>query len=227
MTVPIPLKKHQREIQNINLDEHFIFYNIEIWATKFGDDPDFQYLNQSYPNGISRGQVTQLVQNIAVRDFEFSQLRKSFLAAMMWGYGTTGYGPHRTRIMLDSPNVESVLTDTYYLLKEGKVVEAYQQFRVKRVNLIKRCGPAFFTKFFYFAGLGLKLKLLPLILDSRVEGSLSHTDMMGKNISEIAALIDGSAKGYQKYIILMDEWAKELECRPDAIEYFLFNWTGN
>ncbi|MCQ3928892.1 MAG: hypothetical protein DPW16_00405 [Chloroflexi bacterium] len=225
MAVPVILRNHQREIQTINPDEHIVHYRPTAWAARFGDDPDYQYLNQRYPVGVSRGQIAQLVTNVAIGNLEFSRLRKTFLVAMMWGYGTVGYGPYRTQIMLNSLNVETILTDTYSLLKSGKVVEAYDQFHVDR------CGPAFFTKFFYFVGLGLKLKPLPLILDSVVARSLSHPDMIGEDIKELASITNGSvgryAEGYQKYLTLVERWAKELECRPDAIEYFLFNWTGN
>lgn len=225
MPIPAILKKYKNEIQNINPDEQIVGYKAATWATRFGQDSDFQHLNQHYPTGISRRQIAQLVQDIAVGDFDFSRLRKSFLATMIWGYGTVGYGPFRTEKMLGSSNVETVLTDTYFLLKSGDIVQAYQRFQVDR------CGPAFFTKFFYFIGLGLNLKPLPLILDSVVANSLAHPDMLGEGIQELASLTNGSvgryAEGYQKYITLMDEWADELDCRPDAIEYFLFDWTGN
>jgi hypothetical protein len=216
MAIPVALKKYKSEIQNINPDTHIVPYKAATWDKRFGKDPDFQYLTKHYPDGISRGQIAHLVQNIG--DFDFSQLRKSFFAAMIWGYGTTGYGPYRTKLMFGSSNIETTLEDTYFRLKSGNIVQAYERIQFQ----IAQCGPAFFTKFFYFVGLGMNLKPLPLIWDSRVKKSIFHSTILGNGIQKPARI-----EGYHQYIILVNEWADELGCRPDAIEYFLFDWTGN
>jgi hypothetical protein len=92
------------------------------------------------------------------------------------------------------------------------------------------CGSAFFTKFFYFAGLGCDLKVRPLILDSVMMNQLEQWleldvtrfgEVDREKDGRISALGRNAAK-YLRYIQCMNEWAQELGCRPDSIELFLF-----
>ena len=65
---------------------------------------------------------------------------------MLWGYGTVGYGPWRTQRMFATPDSGDMLQRAFGLIAENRIEEAYSGFR------LDRCGPSFFTKFFYFAG---------------------------------------------------------------------------
>lgn len=143
-----------------------------------------------------------------------------FVATMVWGFGTVGYGPYRTRLMLDDLGTRPHLAEIVALLTAGRLAEAYQSFRVKM------CGPAFFTKFFYAVGLGAGLEPLPLVLDSQVAISLRNLAVDGA--IDAARLVRGEPNvqhfpaGYTRYVALINSWARELGCRPDAIEKLLF-----
>jgi hypothetical protein len=83
------------------------------------------------------------------------------------------------------------------------------------------CGSAFFTKFFYFIGNEYNVKPLPLILDSRVKNFLRY--LSRENGQEIWGKLSFSkAEEYVQFVYTIDSWAKELQCLPDNIEYFMF-----
>jgi hypothetical protein len=92
-----------------------------------------------------------------------------FLAVMIWGYGTVGYGPWRTEKMFQTPNVANIFTNIRNHISNNQISAAYAVDAVARIN---RCGPPFFTKLFYFLGIGFGSSPKPLILDKRVAESL-------------------------------------------------------
>lgn len=75
-----------------------------------------------------------------------------FLASMMWGNGGTGYGPYRTSITLNVPRKKgidpiSVIEEVGRLASLGDIKSAYETMS----NALWKIGPAFGTKFLYFA----------------------------------------------------------------------------
>ena len=98
------------------------------------------------------------------------------------------------------------------MIAENRIEEAYNGF------CLDRCGSAFFTKFFYFAGFGRGLPRYPLILDTNVRESLrSFADADLVNASR------WNPPGYIRYVGAMHEWAQELKCEAHNIELFLFS----
>ena len=77
-----------------------------------------------------------------------------FVAAMIWGYGGVGYGPHRVGLMLKSASQRegSVGQFVQDLKKESREKEsgAYE-FLANRVNRLDRLGPSFGSKLAYFS----------------------------------------------------------------------------
>lgn len=147
--------------------------------------------------------------------------RQLFVATMVWGFGSVGYGPFRTRRMLASLEGTRLLESTVELVATGRIEQAYRLFQVDR------CGPAFFTKFFYAIGLGAGVRPLPLILDSRVADALrAILPQVGDNPSHYVRgerAVQRYPAGYVRFVGLLNGWASELGCRPDAIEHFLFD----
>jgi hypothetical protein len=170
------------------------------------------------PGVVTRADLATISRAVVAGDAQPEWL---FVATMIWGFGTVGYGPYRTRIMLDNLGVRPHLVEVVALLTAGQLAEAYKHFRVKM------CGPAFFTKFFYAVGLGAELELLPLVLDSQVAISLRHLAVDGA--IDATRLVRGQPNvqhfpaGYTRYVALLNSWARELGCRPDAIEKLLFD----
>ena len=74
-----------------------------------------------------------------------------FLASMMWGNGRTGYGPYRTSIALNIPRNGAdpikVIDEVGRLAASGDIKSAYETMS----NALWKIGPAFGTKFLYFA----------------------------------------------------------------------------
>ncbi len=142
-------------------------------------------------------------------------IRRVFLGAMLWGYGTVGYGPWRTRRMLFTPDSGNMLKKTFDLIAENRIEDAYSGFR------LDWCGPSFFTKFFYFSGFGPGSRRYPLILDAVVRKSLMS--LADVDHSDFALTSRWDPRGYTRYIQVMHEWAQELNCEAHNIELFLFS----
>jgi hypothetical protein len=199
-------------------------YPVSTWSAQIGRDRDFQDVVRAYPKCLGRKDVAQQAAE-ARQEGTVASLRRLFIATMLWGYGEVGYGPWRTREMLEDRRLPRTLQATFALLGEGRLLEAYRQFDVTR------CGPAFFSKFFYFVGLGRRLDPCPLILDSRVAQSLGL--LLGDGLRTFAsvtrgedgsvAYVDRFAEGYERYVRTMNDWARQLGCRPDSIELLLFD----
>jgi hypothetical protein len=228
--VPERLIRFRATIQATEPDRQLIPYRKETWKRQFSGDADLEYIFRKYPHQISRGDITELVRE-AQQQVDARLIRRVFLASMIWGYGTVGYGAWRTCAMLRNPRALHVLQTTFSLVTSGNFTEAYEGFS------LRWCGPAFFTKYFYFVGLGCEVEPRPLILDAVVANSLERLlkrDLVRVDLSELVKVMGRDergkittvgcyAQGYQKYVTLFNQWADQLQCRPDSIELFLFN----
>lgn len=210
-----------------------IAFNPVSWSHKFPQDGDILEIIQRYTDRLSRGDVL----SIGHPDVNGNvRIRKLFLAAMIWGYGRIGYGPHRTHRMLQTVNVGEILRESFDAVAMGNFSQAYADLQ------INWCGPSFFTKFLYFAGRLCNANPMPLILDSRVVSSFRLLlDDMGLDSRDfaISCIPNGlcfprrDADGYVAYVNTMNDWALQLGCLPDSLELFLFdpghpfmNWHG-
>ncbi|MYU25642.1 hypothetical protein [Streptomyces sp. SID8352] len=93
----------------------------------------------------------------------------AFTASQVWGHGRTGYGPHRTAAILAPEAIpvdaERILAEAVHRLNTVGPSSAYTTLLV-----LKGLGPAFLTKFLYFAAKARPetAGLAPLILDSQL-----------------------------------------------------------
>lgn len=222
---PQRLLAFQERLLEIVPESQEIHYKRDRWARYFTGDPDFNEITERFPGVITRGNVKALSVE-AIHDH--TKVRKLFLASMIWGYGRVGMGPWRTSRMLTDPSAPQRLFQTAIAkVTVGQALNAYRQFR------LNYCGPAFFTKFFYFIGLGAGLEPLPLILDRRVakafkklteDEELDFGDFVNcYETNGCIKNINRDPEGYIHYIEIMNQWAHEIGCRADAIEYFLFD----
>ncbi|WP_408993448.1 hypothetical protein [Streptomyces sp. 1268] len=140
------------------------------WPTTFADRAAADSAS------VSRAEVVA-----AVRAAEQSESwAEAFVATQVWGYGVTGYGPYRTRQVLAQPGAEAVLAEAVSLLVDEGAVVAYEV-----LNTLDGLGPAFLTKFLYFAGQALPdvEGPRPLILDSVLAGVLRrHATKVGRAV---------------------------------------------
>jgi len=209
--LPEKLKKAEVIIQRLQPETQSISYSVEKWQRYLGPDQDLEFLAPTCPCQISRGDLFRLAAN-ARGSGSLEDIRRVFLGAMLWGFGTVGYGPWRTQQMLATRDSGEMLQSTFDLIAENRIEEAYRGFG------LDWCGSSFFTKFFYFSGFGCRLPRYPLILDAYVRkslGSFAEVDFVSASRWD--------PRGYVRYIQVMHEWAQELNCEAHNIELFLFS----
>lgn len=198
-------------------DAQTIGYNPAAWRRKLGaDDPDLEALAARFPKAIRRSDLRTLSAEAHV---DTSLARRLFLASMVWGYGTVGYGPHRTLKNLNDPGCVDAVTGALTAIGAGDLRRAYGSYRVFG------CGQAFWTKYLYAAGLGCDANPMPLVLDSLVatalrtlggDGALEPSDYLTPTLGRFT-------DGWVRFVTDADAWAKALGCRADAIEMLLFS----
>lgn len=151
-------------------------------------------------------------------------LGEAFVAAMAWGFRPNSYGPFRTNEMLMNMSGETPRRDARTILLEvfdefkmdsGQPIDAY----VKLSRKITGLGPAFGTKFLYFAS--SEADRAP-ILDAVVANWLwkyGVRDSKGKWLSPIP----WKRANYQRYLDFCDEACRELQVTDRGlIEYLMF-----
>jgi 8-oxoguanine DNA glycosylase-like protein len=122
-------------------------------------------------------------------------LMRLWLAAMMWGSGTTnGRGPWRTYEGLRSPELPRILERTAASAAAGDVVFAY------RGCDIRGSAEPFFTKWLWALGLALERRPRMLVLDRRVRGTLLHALWNSNGWKS-----PQGAPGYLQYLELMED----------------------
>ena len=97
---------------------------------------------------IYRSEVLKLGEKYRAGNVSATDL---FIASMVWGNGGTGYGPYRTSVALNIPRKGavpvSVIENVGRLACTGDIEGAYKTM----TDALWRIGPAFGTKFLYFA----------------------------------------------------------------------------
>jgi hypothetical protein len=192
-------------------------YCRKAWQHRFPDDADVLALCRRCPDSVSRRDLEALARDVLGGA---CAARRLFLSAMMWGFGTVGYGAWRTQQMLNTPDFAAQLADAFRSVRDGQLDDAY------RTVSLAQCGPAFLTKFLYAAGLGTGATPLPLVLDSRVAAALTHLlpyEDYGQVCRTCSGMVVHDVGAYLRYVALVDGWAHALSVRADAIEYCLFS----
>jgi hypothetical protein len=97
---------------------------------------------------LTREFVRQQVLDAGTKD---ERLLDAFVAVMAWGFKPGSYGPYRTSVMLSpvagAEGAGVVLRRVVKALGEHGPIEGY----LEMANKLEQCGPAFATKFLYFA----------------------------------------------------------------------------
>jgi len=151
-------------------------------------------------------------------------LGEAFVAAMAWGFRPNSYGPFRTNEMLLNSKLGKERDDALTILlqvfdelrnESGKPIDAYKKLSGKITGL----GPAFGTKFLYFAS--SEDGRAP-ILDAVVANWLwkyGVRDSKGKWLSAVP----WKPTNYQRYLDFCDEALGELQVTDRGlIEYLMF-----
>ncbi|MGI9337104.1 MAG: hypothetical protein ACR2P4_01155 [Gammaproteobacteria bacterium] len=221
---PIPafIKKQGKNIRKLKTDAPAFEINEASWKKYFAKDAEVMRLVKKFRNGVSRDKVVACAPKS--KKPTYPQLRPLFLAAVIWGYGSNGYGAWRTRKMLRDANIKKVLPLACRHILDGDMEAARKSF------VLSWCGPSFYTKFFYFIGRAHNIRPMPLILDSRVIGKLNRkAPKLAQKIAyckmdENGGIADFRIKrnGYPLYVNTLNDWAAKMKVKPDQLEMFLF-----
>lgn len=143
-----------------------------------------------------------------------------FIAAMAWGFGTTGYGGWRTAAMVnpegrDQEQRVADAVDAYRAAWSTGGAEAVARAWANGTGKIRGMGPAFASKLAYFAIYDRTAGNGPLIADLNTAWS----------VWALGGIWDSRYQPgkYLQYVQWCERWAHALGRRSDDIERVLFN----
>ena len=182
------------------------------WISHLGDLPGVAEALDALPPNVDRETSRVAVERHLARD----NIVGAFTAAMVWGYGETGYGPTRTRWVLSGSRDRSTHLDETVPAKlatgasvanRSGAVEGYRY--LNNEGRIWGLGPAFFTKWLYFTTRGTAP-----ILDAQVMGWLRRE--AGVNLRQACT------HDYAAYIDVLTEWGHPLGSSAAEVEQAIF-----
>ena len=215
------------------IDKHSIRVNLTWWNTAIqgagggpvqgmvGDE-----MSAAGTGMISRGDLFKLAPRAASEP--------DAARALLWHSVAWGAGPSALRnVPRLIESVHRVDDDASHLMRAAALAvssphEAYTSLRPGRQNLFTSLGPAFFTKYLYFASADDSRQPC-LIFDANVAVSLFHhgwTSLHADNPRKNSTWPVGT---YDRYLELVTRWLDELEAdtgqrpRADLIERWLFD----
>ena len=222
-------KKYHKKIRKIEINETSQDCDYEPWMAKLAPcyHEAIEAVQSYFEGTICRKSLTRFYGTK-----ETTHLQR-FIACMIWGYGTDGYGPYRVNCMLEA-NVEDIL-DQVSVESETSIVNSYNLFRRGGRNVFSWLGPSYFTKHLYFTGKAESVGLMPVILDSRVATGIANLNFHERGVTLDFLEVKGRERAdwylaYLKYInecakeiTCSNECATEVTCSPDQVELFFFN----
>ncbi|BCW86474.1 hypothetical protein NicSoilE8_41470 (plasmid) [Arthrobacter sp. NicSoilE8] len=209
------------------VSEHQVHVNSDRWQKVLGDKGLAAAGGKLGSGGritISRQELFDLGQQTPSP----SQAMQLLYHSLAWGLGLPGSWLHRRLdgLAKDQTNAARILETAWLAIRSGESTqEVYSLLTTQRgAGRIPRLGPAFGTKFLYFAQ-GTQAEPNHLILDRVVAGRLKHLDVWpdARNDSWGPAV-------YSAYCQLLNQWAhqatertgSEVPVRADQIEHTLF-----
>ena len=196
------------------------------WIDQFPEYKEFILDLKSYDLGFLN---RNLIKEIVVLANNEDDYLNGLLAVMIWGYSGNSVGPARTRRIFDESGVAENLEKAWDLIMEAK----YDDSILQDLNLgeafsavvrdIKYLGPSFGSKYLYFAASDLEgneMNLIPVILDKRIVTAWKYWFDEEIELSSIDEF------GYVEYLKKISTMAKQLEIKPEELEFILFCNTG-
>jgi len=171
---------------------------------------------------LSRGDLFSLASDL--RRQRRPQWAGLLAASNAWGYGTTGYGWHRTRAILAQPDLDARLIAAVAILTDHGPVHAF--YALRNQHHVTGLGPAFFTKFLYFASAGLDTPDA-LILDAVLAAAINRVS--GKTVLRSAGWRTPEYAFYLVYLNRVAERVRQTaltDVTPGQVEMALFQQQG-
>jgi hypothetical protein len=182
-------------------------------------------------DGVSRADVLAVAREVVDGGSPATDL---LVASFIWGQGSNGYGPHRLEEILlnNSSRTMPALDEALRRLRQcdpggayawlhGEAPARASSFQAPGTGRLKHWGPAFFTKFLFFAGGATPLPLRPLVLDARVAAGLHAVTGMPRLVRSGRAC-SWSHFRYEVYLHWARSQATLHRVSPDNVEYALF-----
>ncbi|WP_165770441.1 hypothetical protein [Brevibacterium aurantiacum] len=152
---------------------------------------------------------------------------KVFLLAMLWGYGLVGYGPFRTRRILDRPEAAAELFEVAVKAQEMGGLAAFRLIAERRSEasrpFLKWLGPAFGTKYIYFLTAMTESQKTTPVMDAVVYRWFRN------HAPDRPLRVDfWHSRSYELFLNSLDEWTSDItkrlgqEIRIDDVEYLIF-----
>jgi len=194
--------------------EHEVLWNPSAWrgvdlpgaSGAIDELAQITLVESSGSHAISRNQVVEFGKSP-------DQL---FLASMIWGFGTTGYGASRVAKMIAS-NGLSLSTKINQIIASAQQGPESAWDAITANSKIRGLGVAFGSKLAYFASLQADPDR-PSILIADINTSRGIWNASGTEIKRSVEV----RSAYRSYVKTAHEWATELRVRADLIEYALF-----
>lgn len=198
-------------------------YDAERWLKWLGDIPGAADAINSLPDAVDRPLIRQVV-----CDLEDDNIVGAFIAVMIWGHGTVGYGPYRTLQVLSdnfrdgrglSDEVVAKLRRSISVAREQGSIEGFRH--LANEGKLRELGASFFTKWLYYitATGPLGEDGAAPILDDIVIAWIND------NASE--QLRYGRTRSYERYLELVTAWGAPYELSPVDVEERIFRLIRN
>jgi hypothetical protein len=177
------------------------------WIEKFPNQEDFL---SNLPLSIDR----TLLREYCLSTSPFNSFEK-FLAVMVWGYGDRGYGPHRTKIIIENIKFEKVISETIKLANTSNPIGSYDYLSSEKLHGL---GPSYGTKLISFC---TPREISAPILDSYI---ITWINKWAKNPLLKNRKIPKSwdKNFYFDYAVWIEAHAQKYACYPDDVELVLF-----
>lgn len=171
---------------------------------------------------VSRNDLRSVVADMDLAVSE--EVQAAFTLVVVWGSGVRSRSYRYLPLALAAPECVDQLRASALSCRAGDFAGAYARMRLAGV------GPAFFTKWFAFAGVSSQRVLHPLILDARVRRTLTST--LGVDMRQLGGRRMSAAARYVAYVELVEGWAASLRAdgmlvSAEEIEFALFAHNGN
>lgn len=193
------------------------------WQAALHDDDSALALLDRLGEKVDR----ETTRTVVLEELSASRVLPAFVAAMIWGYGMTGYGPTRVRWVLTGVRGRTSITapirsDVLEKLAQGAKVAResgpVEGFRyMNNSGRILHLGGSFFTKWLYFTTAieGIADPNAAPILDAQVAGWLRANDVESLRIDKTPA--------YENYLRLLVDWGQRSGRAPAQVEAAVFH----
>ncbi|MFJ6154546.1 8-oxoguanine DNA glycosylase OGG fold protein [Micromonospora profundi] len=211
--VPVPSRLREllrRWVAEGRQPQGGMIWNRSTWLASL---PEHQGLLAELPDRLDRDHVKELGRRAGNSPGEAV---RAFVATMVWGYGLVGYGAFRTaRVLRENDEAPRILREVALRTRRDGGADAFEWLGQHRLRYL---GVSFATKYLFFCG-GAEASPA-LVLDRRVQRWLSR-------YADLHVSLNWNADDYRRYLCLVTDWSRELDLKPDELEYLMFADDGS